>query len=519
MKSILVVIDAQNEFIADPRLEPTVDTFVPRLGAALERFRKKNQPVVHIHYITEEDGRGYLPHHKAQNRPRCLRGTVEAEPHPIATPADDEPVFAKQAYSAFSSQAFMDYLKLHSIDTLVLCGLHTHVCIRQTAIDALADGYSIFLVKDAIASYDPLHAQITETFLREHGVRFCNSQTVFDDLQSPQTSPAKTISEKAVFPVAQIDGEWIPHTREQTVELRNPSAWNEINGYVPLAEMAQIDAAVSSANQSQNAWKKTSLEERWKYIEQWAAILEEKQGEFLPLMVKEIGKPISACRFEWELLRSSLEVLKSIVTENALTHTCVVTDQQEAIARRCPHGVVAIIAPWNNPVFLPASKIAAAILLGNSVVWKPALPCIQTSITLQDSLNEAEIPSGVVNLVFGGADTAGRLIKLPGIHAVTLTGSVETGRNVAAICGSLLKPLQAELGGNNAAIVTRHCNLKDVAEQIITSAFVFAGKLALQRGALLWSPPSRMHLLQRYKSQYRLSPWAIPMTNRRSSDR
>lgn len=475
-KAALVVIDVQNEFANDPRLANDLPAFLSSLETLLGTFRKDGHPVLHVHYITEADGSGYLPHHKAQNRPRCLRGTHEAEPHPAARPNSNESVFAKQAYSAFSSKRFKEFLQDQSINALVLCGLHTHVCVRQTAIDALAEGYSVFIVKDAIASYDVLHAQISESFLKEHGVRFCGSQTIWKELQNTKEQKLPSLPVGQIHPVAQVEGSWIDHSKEQLVELRNPSAWDEVLGHVPLAEMSTISSAVSAANEAQRTWKQVSLRERLALLTRWTSILTDKQEEILPLMVQEIGKPISACRIEWQLLSDSLELLQANLTEDAMIRSCVDTEEQEAMARRCPHGVVAIISPWNNPVFLPASKIAAAIAMGNGVVWKPALPCARTSIALQNSFIEAGFPVGLVNLLFGRADTASRLIKLPGIHAVTLTGSVETGRDVAATCGALLKPLQAELGGNNAAIVTKHCDLAKTADQIAGSAFGYAGQ-------------------------------------------
>jgi alpha-ketoglutaric semialdehyde dehydrogenase len=477
MKSVLVVVDVQNEFVEDPRLGSNSIIFLDAMTALLSACRNKHLPVFHVHYVTELDGRGYLAHHKAERRMRCLRGTAEADPHPTATPLSGEPVFAKHPYSAFSTVEFEKQLAEANAEELIICGLYSHACVRQTAMDALDRNFAVTIVADAIASYDPKHAELTKNFLSERGVNYASSKTLIHQLSKSQDNPPiPSISNDLIYPVACVSGKWIQRTTEKLAEQRNPSDWNQVLGYVPNAEKKLIDSAVSSAVDAQKKWVTKPLEERLAAVKAWGQILESNLEEFLPLMVIEVGKPVTACRAEFGLLTSSIQVILKTFRNEAFEHICKETENQVASARRCPRGVVAIIAPWNNPVFLPASKIAAAIALGNGVVWKPALPCARTSQALQNSLVAAGIPAGLVNLVFGGSTTAQQLISHPGINAVTLTGSVETGRQVAATCGSLLKPLQAELGGNNAAIVTKDCNLRDVARKIALSAFGYAGQ-------------------------------------------
>ena len=86
MNSVLIVVDIQNELVEDSRLIPVTGLFLPRVAALLNGFRRNEVPVVHIHYITEMDGRGYLAHHSAKKKRRCARGTRGAAPHPIAEP-------------------------------------------------------------------------------------------------------------------------------------------------------------------------------------------------------------------------------------------------------------------------------------------------------------------------------------------------------------------------------------------------------------------------------------------------
>lgn len=476
MKAALVVIDVQNDFLEDSRLNPPKSRLLQAIGETLDYCRKKQIPVIHLHYITESDGRGLLPHHRKQNDARCLRGTREAAPAEVATPVEDEKVFAKQAYSGFASADFADHLRQQGLDTLVLCGLHTHACIRQTAIDALQTGYRVLIITDAVASYDSLHAEISRTFLSERGAELVSSSDLPERLSAPNQKVTKRTTNGLTHPVACVNGQWIERTVEETTELRNPSRWDEVLGFVPHATMSAVVSAVSAANRAQKDWQAEPMESRLCLVNQWFKRLEESFEDMLPWMMKEVGKPITACRAELDLLRNSIRVINETIGRETFEQICTETDSQVARARRRPLGVVAMLAPWNNPVFLPASKIAAALALGNAVVWKPALPCAKTSALIQESIAEAGIPTGLVNLVYGGPETARCLISQAQVKAVTLTGSVDTGRQVAALCGSYLKPLQAELGGNNAAIVTEHCDIMSVAEMVAMSAFGYAGQ-------------------------------------------
>ena len=116
--------------------------------------------------------------------------------------------------------------------------------------------------------------------------------------------------------------------------------------------------------------------------------------------------------------------------------------------------------------------------LGNGVVWKPALECAATSRALIESLEHEDVgvPPGLVSLVFGDATTARALVALDAVNAVTVTGSTRTGREGAAACGARITRLQAELGGNNAVLVTRDCDWPAAAREVALHAFGYAGQ-------------------------------------------
>jgi acyl-CoA reductase-like NAD-dependent aldehyde dehydrogenase len=195
-----------------------------------------------------------------------------------------------------------------------------------------------------------------------------------------------------------------------------------------------------------------------------------READFAGVMAHELGKPIGLghdeVRFAVELLHETAAV---VPREETPTSTDVNT-------RLCPLGVVGVVTPWNNPIAIPIGKLGPAIAFGNGVVWKAALQAPRTARLVLETLFEAGAPDGLVNLLFGGVDTAKQLVLRPEVQAISLTGSCATGREVARLCARFPKPLQAELGGNNAAIVMPDANVEKVAKDLALAAFSFSGQ-------------------------------------------
>jgi acyl-CoA reductase-like NAD-dependent aldehyde dehydrogenase len=146
------------------------------------------------------------------------------------------------------------------------------------------------------------------------------------------------------------------------------------------------------------------------------------------------------------------------------------------IVRHEPIGVIALISPWNNPVAIPAGKIAPALLYANTVVWKPAPAASRIAETMLECLRKSGVPEGAVQLLHGDHITAQNLAANENVDAVTITGSSHAGFALQEICARRVVPLQAELSGNNAAIVGDDADLSHAAAQIAWGAFGFAGQ-------------------------------------------
>ena len=144
--------------------------------------------------------------------------------------------------------------------------------------------------------------------------------------------------------------------------------------------------------------------------------------------------------------------------------------------RRQPLGTVALITPWNNPIGIPLGKLAPALLYGNTLVWKPAPAGDPMAVAIMEHLRAAGCPAGAVCLLSGDRRTAELLMAEPAIDAVTLTGSLAAGYTAQDVCSSRHIPLQAELGGNNAAIVSPDADLDEATRLIAEGAFGSAGQ-------------------------------------------
>lgn len=227
---------------------------------------------------------------------------------------------------------------------------------------------------------------------------------------------------------------------------------------------ASLDSLASLVSPSQPALTLTvpqrspwSWSERVAELQQFRERLQSAADELTELIVTEVHKPIRYAR---------AEVQRSIALIDAtLRHAATPLDT--ARVRYRPLGRVGVITPWNNPVAIPVGKIAPAILYGNTVVWKPSPLAERVSRYLSQLLPRHQ-------LVTGGAEAA--IAVMEAVDAVTLTGSNRAGFTAQTICGRRRIPLQAELGGNNAAIVWDDADLRDAARQIAEGAFGFAGQ-------------------------------------------
>ncbi|HVS02111.1 MAG TPA: aldehyde dehydrogenase family protein, partial [Thermoanaerobaculia bacterium] len=174
-------------------------------------------------------------------------------------------------------------------------------------------------------------------------------------------------------------------------------------------------------------------------------------------------------------------------------------------------GVVALVTPWNNPIAVPLGKLAPALALGNAVVWKPAPAGAARALSVARWLAEAGLPPGVLTVVCGGRATAELLLSHPGVDAITLTGGEAAGVTAGAIALSRGVPLQAELGGNNGAIVWGDADLPAAAAAIAEGAFGFAGQRCTATRRAIVDRSCLPSFLERLEAAVAALPWGDPL--------
>jgi acyl-CoA reductase-like NAD-dependent aldehyde dehydrogenase len=240
----------------------------------------------------------------------------------------------------------------------------------------------------------------------------------------------------------------------------------------PDASRSQLDDAMASAQAALRPWQ-ADVERRRKALRDCAAAIKAKAAELAPILVREQGKPMKDAFGEvigsavWFEFTAGLEIPVEVVAD---------TPESRIEVRRRPLGVVAAITPWNFPLLLAVWKIAPALLAGNTVVIKPSPFTPLTTLALGAVLRDV-LPAGVLNVVAGGDALGAWMTSHPVPRKISFTGSIETGKKVAAAAAPDLKRLTLELGGNDAAIVLDDVSAEAVAEKVFWGAFQNCGQV------------------------------------------
>jgi acyl-CoA reductase-like NAD-dependent aldehyde dehydrogenase len=240
----------------------------------------------------------------------------------------------------------------------------------------------------------------------------------------------------------------------------------------PRASQAQVDEAVGAAARAFKTWKQDEAFRRQK-LQACAAAIQGRAQDIATLLSQEQGKPLNNAMGEvfgasmWLSYYAGLEVAPEIIHDDA--------EKQIKIVRK-PLGVVAAITPWNFPVILLAWKLGPAFLAGNTVVAKPSPFTPLTSLMVGEILKDI-LPRGVLNVLGGGGDVGAILAQHPLVRKISFTGSVATGKRIAAYAADDLKRTTLELGGNDPAIVLDDVDPARVADGLFWGAFQNSGQI------------------------------------------
>src|SRR3954471_17150220 len=277
-----------------------------------------------------------------------------------------------------------------------------------------------------------------------------------------------------------IDGQWVEGSAGR-FEVRSPIDSEILVGTFAKGDRADTERAIAAARKAQKAWRNTPWQERVAIIKRAGDLISERQMVVSADMAYEVGKSRLEALGEVEEAADLLRYYAQVMTDNQGYDHAMDNLGDAAVHTRSvlrPHGVFAIISPFNFPMALAAGPIGAALLAGNAVVFKPASAAPYSGVNLIHALEDAGVPAGVVNLVMGPGDTVGDELQTnAGIDGLAFTGSYDVGfklyRNFAS---TWPRPVIIEMGGKNPAIVSRKADLEEAAEGIMRSAFGFGGQ-------------------------------------------
>ncbi len=271
-------------------------------------------------------------------------------------------------------------------------------------------------------------------------------------------------------------------TGQDFVDSVNPCT-GDIVVRVPATPLDTIPGIFEKARTAQKKWAARPLRERCEMLRQLADAIFERRDDISGVITRETGKP----RAEAILA----EVLLALDTANFLArqaprwlrpervpHHNIALKAKSGWLEFEPHGVVAIISPWNFPFAIPVTEIIPALVAGNAVLLKPSELTPATGALVAELIEQASFPEGLVQVLQGGGDVGAAIIEA-GPAKVFFTGSVDTGRRIAEACATKLIPSVLELGGKDAMIVLADADLEIASSAAVWGGFTNCGQACL----------------------------------------
>ncbi len=323
-----------------------------------------------------------------------------------------------------------------------------------------------------------------------------------------------------------IGGQWVPARSGQTMEDRNPADREDLLGEVARSDATDVADAVAAARAAYPQWAALPMPKRGDYLRRIGALLEAAKDDLSRLMTREMGKTLKEARgdvqegidFAWFMAGQSRAPQGQTVPSEL--------PRKLSFTLRHPIGIVGLITPWNFPIAIPTWKTWPAMLAGNCIVLKAAEDTPLCAQRLIEIIEEAGVPPGVVNLIQGTGEEAGAaLVDHPDVRAISFTGSLETGKLIAARCGSQMKRYSMELGSKNVSIVMPDADLELAVEGIAWGAFATSGQRCTATSRVVSLHPDFAAALADKVRTYKVGPGSdetvdlTPLINRTQRDR
>jgi alpha-ketoglutaric semialdehyde dehydrogenase len=274
-----------------------------------------------------------------------------------------------------------------------------------------------------------------------------------------------------------IGGAWVPAAGGQTILNLNPADHGDVIGAFPASGAADVDAAVAAARKAFAAWRLVPAPKRAEILLRTGTLLQERKEKYAREMTREMGKVLAETRGD---VQEAIDEAFFVAGEGRRLYGVTTPSELEkkfAMSVRMPVGVVGLITPWNFPMAIPSWKLFPALVAGNTCVIKPAEDTPLSTYNLVQTLMDAGLPPGVVNLVSGDGPGAGApLVEHAQVRAISFTGSSEVGSLVAQRAAATFKQVSLEMGGKNAMIVLDDANLDLALDGALWGAFGTTGQ-------------------------------------------
>ena len=262
----------------------------------------------------------------------------------------------------------------------------------------------------------------------------------------------------------------------------NP-ATGEILRELDCAGEREVEAVVARARAAQPAWASLGLRRRIALVREFQKKLLEKKSEIAAVITREAGKPLAESLVTEVLVvldaaRFLIDNAWNLLRDEPVPHGNLATKLKRGCLVREPHGVIGIISPWNYPFSIPATEALAALIAGNAVVLKPSELTPLVALELASLLYAAGLPKDVFQVVIGEGSAGAALLNSP-IDKLVFTGSVATGKRIAAAAAERLLPVVLELGGKDPMLVLDDANVDVASSAAVWGAFVNAGQACL----------------------------------------
>jgi acyl-CoA reductase-like NAD-dependent aldehyde dehydrogenase len=274
-----------------------------------------------------------------------------------------------------------------------------------------------------------------------------------------------------------IGGRWVPAASGRTFENRNPADRDDLIGHFADSSREDVEKAVTAAREAFFRWRAMPAPKRGEILYRAAEILVRRKEELSRDMTREMGKVLAETRGD---VQEAIDMTYYMAGEGRRQFGQTTPSELQnkfQMSVRMPVGVAGLITPWNFPMAIPSWKSMPALILGNTVVIKPATDTPLSVANLITVLAEAGLPAGVVNMVTGGgAEVGAPLMSHPEVGIVSFTGSTGVGRKVSEACAPAFKHCHLEMGGKNIIMVMDDANLDLAVEGAVWGGFGTTGQ-------------------------------------------